>query len=101
MFVVMIGRLSYADPPDWLDAEAQTEIEKLTGEPLCYFSMPCLILRCYITEPARDLMDLIIEGPEGDSVWVAYQDAEDGNTTENDEDIQVNLLDADVDETVS
>ena len=31
MFIVMIGRLSYADPPDWLDAELQAEIEKLTG----------------------------------------------------------------------
>ena len=31
MFIVMIGRLSYADPPEWLGSELQAEIEKLTG----------------------------------------------------------------------
>ncbi|EJD02972.1 uncharacterized protein FOMMEDRAFT_168072 [Fomitiporia mediterranea MF3/22] len=75
MFVVTIGRLSYADPPDWLNADLQTEIEKLT-------------------EPARDLMELIIEGPESDSVWVAYQDAEDESVTENDDEAEAQLLEA-------
>ncbi|KAH8119396.1 hypothetical protein DFH11DRAFT_1564797 [Phellopilus nigrolimitatus] len=31
MFVVMIGRLSYADPPEWLAPKLQVEIEKATG----------------------------------------------------------------------
>ena len=31
MFVVMIGRLSYADPPEWLTSELQADVEKLTG----------------------------------------------------------------------
>ena len=38
-------------------------------------------------------MDMIIEGPEGDSVWVAYQDTEDDTVTENDEEIEARLLD--------
>lgn len=32
IFTVMIGRLSYADPPEWLSGELQVEIEKITGE---------------------------------------------------------------------
>lgn len=32
MFTVMIGRLSYADSPDWLPSDLQTEIEKITGK---------------------------------------------------------------------
>ncbi|KAL5528440.1 hypothetical protein ACEPAF_7576 [Sanghuangporus sanghuang] len=78
MFVVTIGRLSYADPPDWLDGELQTEIEKLT-------------------EPARDLMDLIVEGPESDSVWVAYQDSEGETVVENDDEIGARFIDIDED----
>ena len=31
MFTVMIGRLSYADPPDWLSADLRNDIEKMTG----------------------------------------------------------------------
>ena len=31
MFIVAIGRLSCADPPDWLGGDLQSEIEKLTG----------------------------------------------------------------------
>ncbi|KAL5507293.1 hypothetical protein ACEPAH_6749 [Sanghuangporus vaninii] len=78
MFVVTIGRLSYADPPDWLDGELQTEIEKLT-------------------EPARDLMDLVVEGPESDSVWVAYQDSEGETVIENDDEIEARFIDIDED----
>ncbi|KAL5523772.1 hypothetical protein ACEPAG_7945 [Sanghuangporus baumii] len=78
MFIVTIGRLSYADPPDWLNGELQTEIEKLT-------------------EPARDLMDLIVEGPESDNIWVAYQDSEGEHVIENDDEIEARLIDIDED----
>jgi hypothetical protein len=73
MFIVMIGRLSYADPPEWLSMDLQADIEKLTG--LLFSNIPCIVTyRKSPTEPARDLMDMIIEGPEGDSVWEAYQE---------------------------
>ena len=39
-------------------------------------------------------MDLIIEGPEGDSVWVAYQDGEEENVTDNDDEMEAQLLEA-------
>lgn len=32
MFTVMIGRLSYADPPDWLSVDMHSDIEKMTGK---------------------------------------------------------------------
>ncbi|THH05276.1 hypothetical protein EW145_g4910 [Phellinidium pouzarii] len=73
MFIVTVGRLSYADPPEWLATELQAEVEK-------------------ITEPARDLMDLIIEGPESDSVWAAYQDANHGIVTEDDDEMEAHLF---------
>jgi len=57
MFVVMIGRLSCADTPEWLEQSLQSKIDKLT-------------------DPARDLMDLVIEGPEVEAVWAAYQGEE-------------------------
>lgn len=42
------------------------------------------------------MMDLIIEGPESDSVWAAYQDAEVESITEEDEDVMDNhMLDED------
>lgn len=31
MFMVMIGRLSYADAPEWLEQSLQSKIERLTG----------------------------------------------------------------------
>lgn len=41
-------------------------------------------------------MDLIIEGPEGDSVWAAYQDAEvESITEEDDEEMEARMLDED------
>ncbi len=32
MFMVMIGRLSCADPPEWLEQSLQSKVDKLTGE---------------------------------------------------------------------
>ena len=31
MFIVTLGRLSYADPPDWVDGSAKLELERLAG----------------------------------------------------------------------
>ena len=41
-------------------------------------------------------MDLVIEGPEGDSVWSAYQDAEDEHQQESvteDEEMEIHMFD--------
>lgn len=43
---------------------------------------------------ARDLLDLVVEGPESDSVYAAYQsDVEDGSVTD-DEEMEARLLEA-------
>jgi len=66
MFMVMIGRLSCADPPEWLEQSLQSKVDKLT-------------------DPARDLMDLVIEGPEVEVVWAAYQGEEESVNDEENE----------------
>jgi hypothetical protein len=43
---------------------------------------------------ARDLLDLVVEGPEGDSIYEAYQsDTDEGNVTD-DEEMEARLLGA-------
>ena len=36
MFIVTLGYLSYADPPDWIDEDGRAELEHLSG--LFYFA---------------------------------------------------------------
>lgn len=36
MFIVTLGYLSYADPPDWINDEGRAELEHLSG--LFYFA---------------------------------------------------------------
>ena len=96
MFIVMIGRLSYADPPEWLSAELQADIEKLTGLFLTFLHFRDVSEKVMCAEPARDLMDRIIEGPEGDNVWEAYQETDleirETQTEPDDEDAQMDEL---------
>ncbi|KZP18692.1 hypothetical protein FIBSPDRAFT_828969 [Athelia psychrophila] len=73
MFIVTLGYLSYADPPDWVNDEGRAELE-------------------HLADMTRDLLDLVVEGPEGDSVYAAYQDdADDGSVTD-DEEIEARML---------
>jgi len=75
MFIVTFGRLSYADAPEWLSLELRSEVEDMT-------------------EMARDLLDLVVEGPELDSIYAAYQ--EEDSETDDDEiearNLETNLL---------
>jgi hypothetical protein len=43
---------------------------------------------------ARDLLDLVVEGPEGDSVYGAYQSDTDEGSVTDDEEMEARLLDA-------
>ncbi|KZO98965.1 hypothetical protein CALVIDRAFT_561889 [Calocera viscosa TUFC12733] len=55
-FILAIGRLSYADAPDWLSSENVIHAEQMRDQ-------------------ARDLFEHVIEEPEeGDMIWAAYQD---------------------------
>jgi hypothetical protein len=39
MFIVTLGRLSYADPPEWVESAARAELEQLIGS--CpFYSFP-------------------------------------------------------------
>jgi len=73
MFIVSFGRLSYADSPDWIDASEKLELE-------------------LVSEMARDLLDLVVDGPEGDSVWAAYQADPDNASDTDEEEMEAKLL---------
>jgi len=76
MFIVTFGRLSCADPPEWIDSARKVELETMS-------------------EMAQDLLDLVVDGPEADSIWTAYQvdpgdPGDDSDTDE--EDMEAKLL---------
>lgn len=54
MFAVAIGRLAYADQPERLSEGLRGELRKLT-------------------EFARDLLEIVVDGPEMDEIYNAYQ----------------------------
>ena len=58
-FVVTLGRLSFAEPPDDVAPLDRAWLEQLA-------------------DPARDIMDLVVAGPESESVWSLFQEDEDG-----------------------
>ncbi|KAL4074141.1 hypothetical protein J3A83DRAFT_2683976 [Scleroderma citrinum] len=53
-FIETFGRLSYADRPDWISGEDKQAWEK-------------------VSDMARSLLGLVVEGPEADLVWSTYQ----------------------------
>ncbi|KAK2463205.1 hypothetical protein APHAL10511_004860 [Amanita phalloides] len=74
MFIVCFGRLSYADPPEWIDKTMRHELESLS-------------------DMARELLDLVVDGPESDSIWSLYQEDPDKNESEMDEgEIEARLM---------
>ncbi|KAF7376232.1 hypothetical protein MSAN_00038400 [Mycena sanguinolenta] len=76
MFIVTFGRLSCADPPEWIDTAQTLELETMA-------------------EMAQDLLDLVVDGPEADSIWTAYQvdPGDPGNDSDTDEeDMEAKLL---------
>jgi len=62
-FVVALGRLSFAEPPDEVSAQDRGWLEQLA-------------------DPARDVMDLVMAGPESESVWSLFQEEEEGKGEE-------------------
>jgi hypothetical protein len=56
-FVVALGRLSFAEPPDEVSVSDRVLLEQLA-------------------DPARDVMDLVVAGPESESVWSLFQEEE-------------------------
>ncbi|KAF9227256.1 hypothetical protein BS17DRAFT_727311 [Gyrodon lividus] len=54
-FILTFGRLSYANSPDWLDTKDRQRLVQ-------------------VADLARPLLELVIQGPELDSIWETYQD---------------------------
>lgn len=62
-FVVALGRLSFAEPPDEVSAQDRGWLEQLA-------------------DPARDVMDLVMAGPESESVWSLFQEEDEEQGSE-------------------
>ncbi|KAI0311901.1 hypothetical protein OF83DRAFT_708942 [Amylostereum chailletii] len=73
MFIVTLGRLSYAEAPDHISFEDKNRLE-------------------HLVEPARDIMDIVIEGPESESIWAAFQEAEDLESAVDGEELEARML---------
>lgn len=94
MFVVSFGQLSYSDPPDWIDREGKMELENFVGKSSIH---EILNVRADpFTEPARELLDLVVDGPEGDSIWAAYQMEPENESETDEEEREARLMDAGV-----
>ncbi|OCH88272.1 hypothetical protein OBBRIDRAFT_96429 [Obba rivulosa] len=61
MFIVTLGRLSFADTPDWIGEQDRALLEECT-------------------ELAKELLDLLVDGPEIEQVWSAFQPLEEMET---------------------
>ncbi|EMD37735.1 hypothetical protein CERSUDRAFT_94735 [Gelatoporia subvermispora B] len=66
MFIVTLGRLSFADTPDWISGQDRVLLEECT-------------------EVAKELLDLLVDGPEIEQVWSAFQPIENMETEDDDE----------------
>ncbi|KAF8236475.1 hypothetical protein L208DRAFT_1390557 [Tricholoma matsutake] len=73
MFIVTFGRLCYADLPGWVDEQGRHD----------------LLLS---TDIARELLDLVVDGPEADSIWQAYQFETENETEDDVEEMEAKLL---------
>ncbi|THH06652.1 hypothetical protein EW146_g9545 [Bondarzewia mesenterica] len=74
LFVVTLGRLSFAEPPEGaaLESEEKRALEQLA-------------------EMAHDLMELVVDGPEAESVWAMYQGSPEREVDE--EEMEARMLD--------
>lgn len=73
MFIVTLGRLSYADPPEWADSQGRYELETLS-------------------EMSRDILELVVDGPEGDSIWAAFQVEPEPGSAVDDEELEARRI---------
>jgi len=90
VFTVTFGRLSYCDPPSWLGAELHQEMELISGS---FFPVMTWLSELDLsTETAREILELVIDGPEGDSVWVAFQFEPDEDSAIDEEEMEARLI---------
>lgn len=82
MFVIGLGRLSYADPPEWHNQTAKELAESSAGTS---WATILKLLTELVPELARDLLEQVVEGPEVDTIWASYQGSEGDSQAEEDE----------------
>ncbi|KAF9566680.1 hypothetical protein CPC08DRAFT_78057 [Agrocybe pediades] len=73
VFVVTLGRLAYIDPPSWMDETCRQELQ-------------------YICDVARGILEVVFDGPEGDSVWAAFQQESDEDSAMEEDEMEARLL---------
>ncbi|KAG1890390.1 hypothetical protein F4604DRAFT_663097 [Suillus subluteus] len=76
LFVVTMGRLSFADVPEWVQEEDKQDLERVAGL-------------------AKDLLELLMDAPEMDAIWATYQEGPD-EEMEDDEEVEARRLAANV-----
>ncbi|KAG2150466.1 hypothetical protein DEU56DRAFT_977750 [Suillus clintonianus] len=76
IFVVTMGRLSFADVPEWVQEEDKLDLERVAGL-------------------AKDLLELLMDAPQMDAIWATYQEGPD-EEMEDDEEVEARRLAANV-----
>ncbi|KAH0827962.1 hypothetical protein J3R83DRAFT_3600 [Lanmaoa asiatica] len=77
-FILTFGRLSYANPPYWLNGKDRRRLVGVAG--LCSAIHRLISLTVGVrAELARALLERVIQGPELDLIWETYQDEGDEN----------------------
>lgn len=71
-FILTFGRLSYANPPYWLDARDRQRLVGVAGLYSAVMSSELADDGC--ADLARALLERVIQGPELDLIWETYQD---------------------------
>ncbi|KAK1225712.1 hypothetical protein PQX77_011332 [Marasmius sp. AFHP31] len=72
-FIVTFGRISYAAAPDWItDGESKRNMAGMI-------------------EMATELLELVVDGPEGDSLWSMYQDGGAQSTVIDEEEMELEV----------
>lgn len=56
-----------------MEQETRQEIEFLIGKRLMLHILLWLCLNKHFIEISRDILEVMIDGPEGESVWTAFQ----------------------------
>ncbi|KAG2345667.1 hypothetical protein BDR05DRAFT_930330 [Suillus weaverae] len=72
LFVVTMGRLSFADVPEWVQEEDKQDLERVAGL-------------------AKDLLELLMDAPQMDAIWATYQEEPD-EELEDDEEMEARRL---------
>ncbi|CAA7259113.1 unnamed protein product [Cyclocybe aegerita] len=73
IFIVTFGRLSYCDPPSWINPRGRQELE-------------------HLAEASRDILEVVVDGPEGDSVWAAFQSEPDEENAMDEEEMEARFM---------